>query len=255
VRSDPKHRQYDSNTKAYRVFNKSSGLVEVSSDVVFDETNGSPREQVDLYDIDEDEVSTTSMRTMAIGDARPQELQEQDQPSFSTLVHPPTQDDGQVPREEERDQGGAQEEQIMEEEAPRAPPTQVRAIIQRHHPVDQILGDISKGVTTRSRLDTFCEHYSFVSSIEHFRVEEALPQDPDWVLAMQEELNNFKRNEVWSLVPRPKQNVVGTKWVFCNKQDEHGVVTRNKARLTAKGYAQVTGLDFEETFAPVARLE
>jgi hypothetical protein len=56
-------------------------------------------------------------------------------------------------------------------------------------------------------------------------------------------------------VPRPKQNVMGTKWVFRNKQDEHGVVTRNKARLVAKGYAQVTGLDFEETFAPVARLE
>ena len=72
---------------------------------------------------------------------------------------------------------------------------------------------------------------------------------------MQEELNNFKRNEVWTLVSRPKQNVVGTKWVFRNKQDEHGVVTRNKARLVAKGYAQVAGLDFEETFAPVARLE
>jgi hypothetical protein len=80
-------------------------------------------------------------------------------------------------------------------------------------------------------------------------------QDPDWVLAMQEELNNFKRNEVWSLVPRTKQNVVGTKWVFHNKQDEHGVVTRNKARLVAKGYAQVASLDFEETFAPMARLE
>jgi hypothetical protein len=75
------------------------------------------------------------------------------------------------------------------------------------------------------------------------------------VLAMEEKLNNFKRNEVWSLVPRPKQNVVGTKWVFRNKQDEYGVVTRNKARLVAKGYAQVAGLDFEETFAPVARLE
>jgi hypothetical protein len=75
------------------------------------------------------------------------------------------------------------------------------------------------------------------------------------VLAIQEELNNFKRNEVWSLMPRPKQNVVGTKWVFRNKQDEHEVVTRNKARLVAKGYAQVAVLDFEETFAPVARLE
>jgi hypothetical protein len=72
---------------------------------------------------------------------------------------------------------------------------------------------------------------------------------------MQEELNNFKRNEVWSLLPRPKQNVVGTKWVFRNKQDDHRVVKRNKARLVAKGYAQVAGLDFEETFALVARLE
>jgi hypothetical protein len=120
--------------------------------------------------------------------------------------------------------------------------------------VDQILGDISKGVTTRSCLANFCEHYSFVSSIEPFRLEESL-QDLDWVLVMQEELNNFKRNKVWSLVPRPKQNVVGTKWVFHNKQDEHVVVIRSKARLVAKGYAQVAGLDFEETFAPVARLE
>jgi hypothetical protein len=72
---------------------------------------------------------------------------------------------------------------------------------------------------------------------------------------MQEELNNFKRNEVWSLVERPKQNVVCTKWVFRNKQDEHGVVTRNKARLVAKGYSQVEGLDFDKTFALVSRLE
>jgi hypothetical protein len=72
---------------------------------------------------------------------------------------------------------------------------------------------------------------------------------------MQEELNNFKRNQVYYLVERPKQNVVGTKWVFRNKQDEHGVVTRNKSRLMAKGSSQVEGFDFDETFAPVARLE
>jgi hypothetical protein len=87
--------------------------------------------------------------------------------------------------------------------------------IQRDHPVNTILGDIQKGVTTRSRVAHFCEHYSFVSSIEPHRVEEAL-QDSDWVVAMQEELNNFTRNEVWHLVPRPNQNV-GTKWVFRNK--------------------------------------
>jgi hypothetical protein len=120
--------------------------------------------------------------------------------------------------------------------------------------VNTILGDIQKGVTTRSRVAHFCEHYSFVSSIEPHRVEEAL-QDSDWVMAMQEEINNFTRNEVWHLVPCPNQNVVGTKWVFRNKQDEHGVVTRNKARLVAKGYSQVEGLDFGETYAPVARFE
>jgi hypothetical protein len=139
---------YDSNTKAYRVFNKSSGLVEVSSDVVFDETNGSPREQVvDLDDVDEEEVPTTAIRTMAIGEVRPQEQDEQDQPSSSTMVHPPTQDDEQVHQQEECDQGGAQDDHVMEEEAQLAPPTQVRAMIQRDHPVNQILGDISKGVT------------------------------------------------------------------------------------------------------------
>jgi hypothetical protein len=152
-------------------------------------------EQVDLGDVDEDDVPTDAIRTMAIGDVRPQEQQERDQPSSSMMVHPPTQEDEQVHQDEACDQGGAQEDQVMEEEAPRTPPTQVRATIQRNYPVDQILGDISKGVTTRSRLANFCEHYSFVSSIEPFRVEEAL-QDPDWVLAMQEELNNFKQNEV-----------------------------------------------------------
>jgi hypothetical protein len=94
------------------------------------------------------------------------------------MVHPPTQTDEQVHQEEACGQGGAQDNDVMEEEAPQAPPTQVRATIQRNHPVDQILGDISKGVTTRSRLANFCEHYSFLSSIEPFRVEEAL-LDPD----------------------------------------------------------------------------
>jgi hypothetical protein len=60
---------------------------------------------------------------------------------------------------------------------------------------------------------------------------------------------------VCSLIEKPKQNVVGTKWVFCNKQDEHEAITGNKARLVAKGYSQVEGLDFDESFAPIGRLE
>jgi hypothetical protein len=75
---------------------------------------------------------------------------------------------------------------------------------------------------------------------------------------MQEELECFTRNKVWSLVERPKDhriNVIGTKWVFKNKQDENGVVTRNKSRLVAQGFAQIEGMDCEDTFAPVAHLE
>ena len=126
--------------------------------------------------------------------------------------------------------------------------------IQRDHLVDNILGSIRRGVTTHSHLATFCEHYSFVSSLEPLKVDEAL-DDPDWVIAMQEELNNFTRNEVWELVERPKQNMIGTKWVFRNKQDEHGVVTRNKARLVAQGFTQIEGVNFGETYLPVASLE
>lgn len=239
--------------------------------IVFDKTNGSQVEQVDLDELDDEEAPCVALRNMSIGDVCPKEPEEppqaQDEPSSSTKASPPTQDrdeaqndegeDQEVepPQEESNDQGGdAHYQDEEDEQVPKPPHPRVHQAIQRDHPVNTILGDIRKGVTTRSRVAHFCEHYSFVSSIEPHRIEEAL-QDSDWVVAMQEELNNFTRNEVWHLVPRPNQNVVGTKWVFRNKQDEHGVVTRNKAQLVAKGYSQVEGLDFGETYAPVARLE
>ncbi|KAK1693749.1 hypothetical protein QYE76_010446 [Lolium multiflorum] len=105
--------------------------------------------------------------------------------------------------------------------------------------VDHVLGSISRGVVTRRHhalLITYCQHHAFVSSFEPLKVHEALV-DPDWVIAMQEELECFTRNEVWSLVERPKDhriNVIGTKWVFKNKQDENGIVIRNKARNPSK---------------------
>ena len=83
--------------------------------------------------------------------------------------------------------------------------------IARDYPLDTIIGDISRGVQTRSRLASFCEHFSFVSSIEPKKIDEAL-LDVDWVNAMHEELNNFTRNQVWELVERPNgHNVIGTK--------------------------------------------
>jgi hypothetical protein len=252
---------YDSNTRAYRVFNKFTGLVEVSCDIVFDETNGSQVEQVDLDELDDEEAPCITLRNMYIGDMCPKEFEEptqaQDQPSSSMQASPPTQDedmaqededqDDEPPQEEDIDQGGDDEDEDKEDEQEirnqRPPHQRVHQAIQRDHPINSILGDIHKGVTTRSRVAHFYEHYSFVSSIEPYRIENAL-RHPDWVVAMQEELNNFTRNEVWHLVPRPNQNVVGTKWVFHNKQDEHGVVTRNKARLVAKGYSQVERFGF-----------
>ncbi|GKB30812.1 putative ribonuclease H-like domain-containing protein [Tanacetum coccineum] len=87
------------------------------------------------------------------------------------------------------------------------------------------------------------------------KISEAL-QDDSWVQAMQEELLQFKLQQVWVLVDLPHgMKVIGTKWVYKNKRDERGVVVKNKARLVAQGYTQEEGIDYDEVFAPVARIE
>ncbi|KAI3718757.1 hypothetical protein L6452_19640 [Arctium lappa] len=127
----------------------------------------------------------------------------------------------------------------------------------RSHPIHQIIGDPQASVSTRSKSATSneCLFTCFLSKIEPTNVSEAL-EDPDWIIAMQEEINQFDALKVWRLVPRPKgKSVIGTKWIFKNKKDKDGIVVRNKARLVAKGYRQEEGIDYDETFAPVARLE
>nr|CAH66560.1 OSIGBa0113K06.6 [Oryza sativa] len=233
---------YASNSKAYRVYNKNKGTVEETADVQFDETNGSQEGHENLDDVG-DEGLIRAMKNMSFGDVKPIEVE--DKPSTSTQDEPSTfatPSQAQVEVEEEK----AQDPPI---------PPRIHTTLSKDHPIDQVLGDISKGVQTLSRVASICEHYSFVSCLEPKHVDEALC-DPDWMNAMHEELNNFARNKVWTLVERPRDhNVIGTKWVFRNKQDENGLVVRNKARLVAQGFTQVEGLDFGETFAPVARLE
>ncbi|KAI3771637.1 hypothetical protein L6452_02803 [Arctium lappa] len=125
----------------------------------------------------------------------------------------------------------------------------------KDHPIDQIIGSSSEGVKTRSATINECFYVNFLSIIEPKKVKEAL-EDPHWIFAMQDELQEFVRNKVWTLVPLPKGKfAIGTKWVFRNKKDEDGIIIRNKARLVAKGYCQEEGIDYDETFAPVARLE
>ena len=120
--------------------------------------------------------------------------------------------------------------------------------------LDNVIGKINER-TLRSKAQNESNDFCFVSTIEPKNINEAL-KDESWVMAMQDELNQFVRNNVWTLVPPPRsQTIIGTKWVFRNKMDENGVVSRNKARLVAQGYNQQEGIDYDETFAPVARLE
>jgi len=126
--------------------------------------------------------------------------------------------------------------------------------VQKNHPQDLIIGNTDQGITTRRSIGVVTNS-CFVSKIEPKNVKEAMT-DEFWIEAMQEELHYFKRSEVWDLVLRPEGiNVIGTKWIYNNKSDENSIVTRNKARLVAQGYTQIECLDFDETFAPVARLE
>jgi len=120
---------------------------------------------------------------------------------------------------------------------------------------ENIIGQIHKGVSTRRTIANYYKHMAFISHVEPKFVDETL-KDENWIAVMHEELNQFVRNDVWLMVPKTdKMNIIGKKWVFRNKVDESGVITRNKARLVAKGCNQVEGIDYDETFAPVAKLE
>jgi hypothetical protein len=152
-------------TQGHRVFNNSTGLVEVSCDIVFDETNGSQVEQVDLDEFDDEKAPCITLRNMSIGDVCPKEPKEpsqaQDQPSSSIQASPPTQDeemaqedkdqdqDNEPPQEEDIDQGGDEDDQDKEDDQEiqdqRPPHPRVHQAIQRDRPVNSILGDIHKG--------------------------------------------------------------------------------------------------------------
>ncbi|GJU60964.1 putative ribonuclease H-like domain-containing protein [Tanacetum coccineum] len=128
----------------------------------------------------------------------------------------------------------------------------------KNHPLEQVIGDPSKPVMTRKRLQTdaeVCMYALTVSTIEPKNIKEAM-LDHSWIESMQDELNQFKRLDVWELVECPVgRNIIKVKWIWKNKTDAENTVIRNKSRLVAKGYGQEEGIDFEESFAPVARLE
>ncbi|GJR15064.1 putative nucleotidyltransferase, ribonuclease H [Tanacetum coccineum] len=124
----------------------------------------------------------------------------------------------------------------------------------RNHPLENVIGNLNQR-TLRSQAENQSNFYYFISTIEPKNINEALG-DESWIVAMHEELNQFIVNDVWELVPQPKNmTIIGTKWVFGNKLDENGIVFQNKARLVAQGYNQQEGIDYDKTYASVARLE
>ncbi|GJU73364.1 retrovirus-related pol polyprotein from transposon TNT 1-94 [Tanacetum coccineum] len=128
----------------------------------------------------------------------------------------------------------------------------------KDHPLENRIGKLARPVSTWLQLHEqalFCYYDAFLAAVEPKMYKDALTQ-ACWIEAMQEELNEFERLEVWELVPRPdKVMVITLKWIYKVKLDELGGILKNKARLVARGYRQEEGIDFEESFAPVARLE
>ncbi|GJZ59595.1 retrovirus-related pol polyprotein from transposon TNT 1-94 [Tanacetum coccineum] len=128
----------------------------------------------------------------------------------------------------------------------------------KDHPLDNIIGNPSRPVSTRKQLASdalWCCFHTELSKVEPKNFKMAVIEDC-WFQAMQDEIHEFDRLEVWELVPRPIYvMVIALKWIYKVKLDEYGDVLKNKARLVAKGYRQEEGIDFEESFAPVARIE
>ncbi|GJX94099.1 putative ribonuclease H-like domain-containing protein [Tanacetum coccineum] len=147
--------------------------------------------------------------------------------------------------------------------------------IHKDHPVEQIIGDLNSAPQTRRMIKNLEEHglfssiqqrtnhkdfqnflfACFLSQEEPKKVIHAL-KDPSWIEAIQDKLLQFKLQKVWTLLDLPNgKRTIGTKWVYRNKNDERGIVIKKKARLVAQGYTQEEGIDYDEVFAPVARIE
>ena len=249
---------YSQNSAAYRIYNHKTKTIIDFVNVVFDDLNLKSTNSCieDEFVLQED----LSKAVVPVIDApRNAELPAEATPVQATPVEPVS----VLTKAEETEQAYASPSAGNDSDRvqPQNDEPEERPIVHRNHSPTDVIGNVFEGRRTREkeRLDyqkmagicLIC----FVSIIEPRNITEAL-DDEYWIDACQEELENFSRSDVWYLVPRPEQlNVIGTKWIFKNKTDELGNIIRNKAHLVAQGYTQIEGVDFEETFAPVARLE
>nr|GEW87042.1 hypothetical protein [Tanacetum cinerariifolium] len=128
----------------------------------------------------------------------------------------------------------------------------------KDHPIANLISDLSRSVSLRKQLQTdaiWCYFDAFLTSVEPKNFKQAMTE-PSWIDAMQEQIHEFERLQVWELVPCPdKVLLINLKWTYKVKTDEFGRVLKNKARLVAQGFRQEEGINFEESFAPIARIE
>ncbi|WVZ49248.1 hypothetical protein U9M48_000622 [Paspalum notatum var. saurae] len=243
---------YALNSRGFRVWNLDTKRVVETCEVSFHETmpcttpifelSGDDEIGTSIFEEDDAIEEGDGRITVCAADPTPSEMSDDDAPQITstTTIEMPSTSEGLVV-----DAG---------EVTSRA--TRSRAVQWDHRP-EMIIGDVGKRVQTRAQTGSLAHFafFDFVTDFEPKDVGHAL-SDSHWVNAMHEELENFDRNQVWTLVEPPtSSNPIGTKWVFKNKQDANGAVVRNKARLVAQGFCQKEGIDFEETFAPMARLE
>ncbi|KAI3729553.1 hypothetical protein L6452_18214 [Arctium lappa] len=281
---------YSSQSKAYKVFNSSSRIIEESDNVKCNENTPNPIGSGPQWLCDIDSLTNSfgfsSDDYAGTGSGGSGTTQVSESISQSVIFPIPTvnpvEDCGKEPstgpsqREEERRDEETQEnkepevatentsvelnDSNLEVELNEEPSHHSR--IQKNHPPQLVIGDISSPMMTRnqSRLQEMQDQQHtvlscFLSQLEPKKAHDAM-KESSWIEAMQEELPQFKLQDVWDLVDLPKgQRAIGTKWLFRNKRDERGIVIRNKARLVAQGYTQEEGIDYEEVFAPVARIE
>ncbi|KAL8148288.1 hypothetical protein AgCh_005602 [Apium graveolens] len=235
---------YPLSTKAFRVYNLRTRVVMESINVSFDDKKITGLEDFDDHDqlrFENDDLNSDSGNSEDLNT---------DPVSSDGLSSDVVETVVTTPKENARIQGEQAEEPTTSQDSREASEP-----VTGSSSSDSSSSDEPNSDNSGSSDSSTPEKSNSNSETEPKKLEEAL-QDADWVQAMQEELNEFERNKVWTLVPRPKnRSVVGKRWVFRNKTDSDSIITRNKARLVAKGYSQHEGIDYDKTFAPVARLE
>jgi len=228
---------YSTNSCAYRVFNKRTETVMETINVVIDDVEVEAPSSGEDHQLNSTELPVTSTDIIKTS------------PSVSPAESPSTPTTSDIIASTSED-----------EDTPANPPK--RSWVKLNPPPQQLLGTVDEGRRLRNRVIQSTSEVAnqvsynyYLAQTEPKKVDEAL-QDESWVSAMHDELHQFTRNDVWTLFPRhAEHNIIGTKCIFKNKTDKHGTVVRNKARLVAQGYTQIKGVDFYETFAPVARLQ